>query len=239
MNQRIAPLIHSIRTFPSMMYEASLAPLQIIRQERDAKILLKKFPDLVHTNLLDDDCLKNVKQDHHQYISEISAPLISISYKQAQFLLRLVASLSPESILDLGSGFSTYIFALYNKCISANKVNIVSVDESSFWLKATTDFLAQKHLNVDRVTTYEEYLENNIKGKYEFYFVDIGGFELHLEIIESLLQNSNHDYFIVVDDFHVPNYRSSLKSIVNNNKRTILSLRKFTRTRLSHMAIIY
>ena len=56
-----------------------------------------------------------IKKYYDKYVSEISTPGMAISLESSLTILSLLEYFKPKSILDLGSGFSSFLFRLYKK----------------------------------------------------------------------------------------------------------------------------
>src|SRR5690348_5146340 len=72
---------------------------------------LDRFPELAPATL--DPCRAELEAEHRAYVREVSSPEYTISLGLAAFLLALCRSRRPGRILDLGSGFSSYLFRLH------------------------------------------------------------------------------------------------------------------------------
>jgi len=87
-------------------------------------ILLKKemyaipFSDKIKpSNFVDEAKYKtlfnSIKSEHKVYIEHISSPEMAMSLELAYFIMNYCIEYKPKRLLDLGSGFSSFVFRLY------------------------------------------------------------------------------------------------------------------------------
>ena len=238
LSRKLAPILHSIRTFPSMILESLHIPFHIVRQESDWKKLCDLFSGLDQYPLQEGAIQDLLKPAYHDYISNFSAPSISLSLNRASFLFFFTRLMQAQNILDLGSGFSSYVFRLSAQ--QTNHVVVTSVDDSEFWLRETKRFLEKYNLDDLHLWSLNQYLEeHSAMSTQDLCFLDMGDIGLRQRLLPGLLSNVYHNKMVlIVDDFHVPTYRNFVTNLCEDKKVHVYSLRKVTRRRLSHMALI-
>src|SRR6266436_3960151 len=105
--------------------------------------------------LLDDYSVEKVDPDHsiktayEEYTTSVSTPVATISLELTYVIWFLLNKLSPKVIVDLGSGFSSYLFRLYQdtRKYSDDACRVFSCDDNPFWLAHTRRFLKNKSLS--------------------------------------------------------------------------------------------
>jgi predicted O-methyltransferase YrrM len=154
------------------------------------------------------------------------------------FLYYFANLIRAKRILDLGSGFSSFAFGKYLRNVGSGVLS--SVDTSEFWLNETSEFLRKYEIAIAHMCTLDQYL--NVESETEvpdLCFLDIGDLELREQLLPSLLSNVvRHGMVLLIDDFHVPSYRRMITRLCTEADLQCLSLRKVTRRRLSHMAMV-
>lgn len=215
--------------------ELSRTPAQILKQNKDWALLTQRFPGLNDYDSERRVLLKKFQGPHSDYIQNYSAPLISLSLKRAAFFYFFCQLIRPKKILDLGSGFSTYVFKLYLQ--NANTGQLISVDDSSFWLKETERFLHNYQLDGKGLTDWNSF-KKEANSAFDLIFLDIGDLDFRLQILPDLLQSVHKGALLLIDDFHVPAYRKAILKCCSDQALECFSLRKVTRTRLSHNALV-
>jgi len=212
-------------------------PGQIQRQNKDWNLLLGRYPILESFGSNEIEIATLLKGPHTDYVNNVSSPLISVPLNMASFLYFLSVSFAPKRIIDLGSGFSSFVF---HKAINGlpSSCDIISVDDSTFWLEKTRAFLSRHNIQGCKLMTLDNLLTMpNLS--FDLAFLDLGTYEDRMELLPTLLDNMNQKGCIVVDDFHSPGYRKKLHDLIHSKPDfEIFSLRKVTRRRLSHGALI-
>ena len=96
----------------------------------DSIRLRKKYSQLKNFSRVEKDVRKELFAYYRKYLSNISSKDMAISLELSVFLIIVCRILKPKRILDLGSGFSSFIFRYY----AANTVSkpvILSVNDSN------------------------------------------------------------------------------------------------------------
>jgi predicted O-methyltransferase YrrM len=234
--KKLHPLAYSVWTFHYMIKEFFLLPQHLKIQRKDWNVLSKKYPKLTEYYDQKDSIQSQLKDAYHDYVSNYSASLISLSLKKGTFLYFFCHLTKPKIVLDLGTGFSSYVFRLFDKNEGATEV--ISVDESEYWLNETKEFLQKYNLSTEGMLTWEEYEYEQLPD-FDLTFVDIGNFNFRLRILPILMiKIKKFGGVIIVDDFHMPFYRTRIKRMCKKMGLDIFSLRSVTRTRLNHNALI-
>lgn len=217
-----------------MLLELSRTPAHIMRQNKDWERLKLQFPGLDHFFHKKEELLARFRAPHQDYIKNYSAPLISLSLNRAAFFYFFCSVTTPNAILDLGSGFSTYVFKQYLRNTGGR---ITSVDDSTYWLEETERFLKSHQLDGNGLLNWSAF-EKLPPQTFDLIFLDIGDFEFRLQILPRLLQLVIDGTLLLIDDFHVPVYRKAIVEQCRQQDLACFSLRKVTRTRLSHNALV-
>ena len=233
------PLLHMFRTLPGMLFELFLVPAHVIRQERDWKRLLPRIPSLKYFPSKRKVIEASLRGPYQDYVSNYSSPLISLSLNRAAFLNYLTRATNAGHILDLGSGFSSYVFRRARADTSAG--NVISVDDSEQWLEETRSFLRHYHLEDAHLYALDQMSDPGgqfTPGRFDLCLIDIGDFALRAKLLPTLLEAVRGGSIVLIDDFHVTRYRKHIIAQCAVTNVDVFSLRKVTRRRLSHMAII-
>ena len=80
---------------------------------------------------------EELTEQHQRYVTEVSAPEHAVSLELASFLLAFCRERNPAEVLDLGSGFSSYVLRLY---AAGSGVAVTSVDTDASWLDRSRSF---------------------------------------------------------------------------------------------------
>ncbi len=93
-----------------------------------------------------------------RYTTLISSEEMAVSLELASVLDALCRLASPQSVLDLGSGFSSYVVRRFAR---ERGGAVTSVDTSPEWLERTGEFLAEEGLSTARLAVWSDFVNEN------------------------------------------------------------------------------
>lgn len=192
---------------------------------RDRPAVEKEFPALF--DLEERHRVREMLEPAYiDYVTNYSTPTMAISLEAATSIGLLVEQLRPRSLLDLGSGYSTFVLAL----LAPHESKIVSVDDSGQWLAASERFLTRT-LKRSREVRFSHW--NDFDGAadiWKFIVVDFSDIARRVQCLEQMARNSNSlisaTYYY--DDFHKPQMRQVLRKCTNGCDYKLYSLRPVT-----------
>ena len=149
---------------------------------------------------------ERLREAYVDYVKNVSTPVWSISWQLVVYLEKLVRALQPKRVLDLGSGFSSYLLRRFN-------TEVTSVDTDLGWLQKTHDFLQHK-----QVTTEGLYLLKDFQfiGDYDLILHDLGRVEIdRLPLFKEIRQHCNG--VAIFDDMHTATYQREVKEFFKDD----------------------
>jgi predicted O-methyltransferase YrrM len=175
---------------------------------RDQRRLRADRPDLVAAMARphDDSVLRPA---YDRYVTEISTWKWAVSWPTARLLDTLCEALRPRKVLDLGSGFSTYVLTSWAQRTGA-EVEIVSVDDSVDWLAKTRAFLAGHGLDAQLLDAAE--LPSLPDAAFDLAFDDIGRSEDRANVLDTVIRVMAPGAVVVLDDMNVRGYRRQVRT---------------------------
>lgn len=152
--------------------------------------------------------------------------------------MSLCKALRPRTLVDLGSGFSSFVFRYY-ALNAGEKVTVWSVDDSSEWLERTREFILRHKLNVDNLTTWDDF-EDGKKAKFDIVLPDLGVTEVRVMTLKKALSLARPGGIVVLDDIHHPWYRSYAIWVLSSLKLSYyrLSSPSWTRDKFGRYSIL-
>ena len=90
---------------------------------------------------------------HAAYTSSVSSPDMAVSLETASYLLAACRIMQPASILDLGSGFSSYTLRTYARDAKV-ACAVTTVDDEPAWLERSREFLHAQGLDARGLATW-------------------------------------------------------------------------------------
>lgn len=154
-----------------------------------------------------------IKRSYDNYTETISSDIMAASLEASVLLMALCNCSHPRSILDLGSGFSSFVFRSYCKNSDVQPA-ITSVDDDDEWLKKTKDFLSLNNVHIQQLLPWKDFI-NNKPSSFDLIFYDIGGFPFRIQWLEYILTNyGKKGSTVVIDDMHHAGYGLYVKDLL-------------------------
>ncbi|MCX5833128.1 MAG: class I SAM-dependent methyltransferase [Deltaproteobacteria bacterium] len=189
--------------FRNKFYDLSIR--QAILSSLDRRRLQEKYPSLTteYETRAHDYELK-LQPYYEYYTKHMSNEIMTISMELSTFLLLMCNERRPGRILDLGSGFSSFVFLFYKSSEKQN-TTVWSVDDSSEWLNKTRGFLDDHGMPSDHLLTWDDFIQKG-EGSFDLILYDIGTFEFRHENFEKVTRMKSPGGVIVIDDVHQADY---------------------------------
>ena len=107
-----------------------------LRSTLHARYLLKGFPQLMNYEQLVKSGAYHLRPVYDKYISDISTKNMVISWETSCFLYTIARISGAKKILDLGSGFSSYVLRSRTRTNRIQKVRqrTISARSSDSWI---------------------------------------------------------------------------------------------------------
>ncbi|GAB4202744.1 MAG: hypothetical protein Fur0023_08930 [Bacteroidia bacterium] len=166
------------------------------------------------------DDLDFIKTKYDYYIKNISREDMAISLELSLFLWELLLQKRPKYIMDLGSGFSSYIFSLYKMKYNKESV-IVSIDDDKKWIDKTIDFLRNDNLDANNVFILLDDYNFKDDSLFDFILLDLNFVEKRKNYILPCLNKLKKDGLILFDDVHKIEYGIN---VINRTKGKVTKL---------------
>jgi predicted O-methyltransferase YrrM len=198
--------------------------------------LKRRFPQFRDINKITTENYQKLKPYYEEYITTISNDKMAISLELSAFLMTICELFKPKSILDLGSGFSSFAFRLYITNL-IQKPTIWSVDDSQEWLEKTRMFLDKHNIYSGNLTSWSSFMEQN-HNKFDMILHDLGTMEVREKTINDVLMLSNPNGMIILDDIHKYNFHMHTKHILAKSNFRSYSLTFFTKDKFGRYSML-
>ncbi len=167
---------------------------------------------------------EELTEQHQRYVTEVSAPKHAVSLELASFLLAFCRERNPAEVLDLGSGFSSYVLRLY---AAGSGVAVTSVDTDASWLDRSRSFC--EGLPEGRFMTWRDFGSwFPEQGSYDVVLHDMGDMIERVTTLPQALMLTRHGGYAVLDDVHKAGYGRYAREIVDASANWYLDLSKIT-----------
>lgn len=167
---------------------------------RDARRLSELLEELKNYKGLLASGIPDLKPAYHKYIREISTPEMAVSFETSQFLYILAKAMGAKRILDLGSGFSSYVFRLYSMDARSD-ITVYSVDDNEKWLAKTIEFLRISKIREDNLLDWYSF-QHLPPTSFDLIFHDLGNMALRAQALPFVISLLDTMGTLVLDDMH-------------------------------------
>jgi len=170
---------------------------------------------------------KSLEKEYNEYVKNVSSVEMAASLETCSFICTLMHSISPQSVLNLGSGFSSY--AIRKTATQTMTNNVVCVDDNIDWLEKTREYVRGKQLPTDGLMSWSDFVMSNNWEKFDLVFHDIGNMDTRAVILPLIPRILNHRNGIaILDDTHKEQYQKIIDKTFNNSPWEVLNLKEFT-----------
>lgn len=142
--------------------------------------------------------------DYQDYIRDVS--LMAPSMKTLELLLNLCVP--GMRVLDLGTGFSSYVLRHYAADLD---IRVVSVDDSSQWLYKTRDYCVDRGITTTGFHLWELALDWPVE-RFDLVFMDLGKTKNRPNYYATVLEKfCTEKTLLLCDDMHKPILKRALE----------------------------
>lgn len=120
---------------------------------------------------------------------------MAVSLTTAGLLAALYTALAPRVVLDLGSGFSTYVAHRY-----ASGAEVIGVDDDRLWLERTGEYLTSKGFPSSTLVPLDDL--DSVAARPDVVFYDLGRMETRASNLDRALSLVQANGLVVIDDLH-------------------------------------
>ncbi len=194
----------------------SMASMRIMKQRLERfvgrKRLESSFPFLRNYDLVLQKALTELEPRYKEYIKNVIDARITISLETATFLQVFCEGFRPRSVLDLGSGFSSFVFRSYAE--RQGNVEVVSVDDHPEWLKKTRAYLQECGVSDANLHLWSDFSSGK-KGHFDLVFHDLGNLQTRRDALPFVIDSAfPRKGVVVLDDIHKTGYWLYFNQIV-------------------------
>jgi predicted O-methyltransferase YrrM len=236
--RRIGPYLYSALHSYNSAWELLLLGSERRCADRDADRLRARFSFLAGYAEQARTIRRRLLPAYRAYTATISPDPIAISLELAVFLYVVCEATNPNAMLDLGSGFSSYVFRSYAKSKDRFPLPVTySVDDSTKWLDETRRFLQHHECDCHNLWTWNDFLKRD-RPSFDLVLQDMGDLGTRRRMLAQVLDMCGPAGMLVIDDMHVPGYRRALARELERLQHSYFSLRTFTKKRLRYSYLV-
>lgn len=223
------------RYFRHKAYDSPLR--NMIEARIDSGGLRKVYPDLRNTfDIRRGEFRQRLLPFYEEYIHGVSNEIMAVSLELSTFLLFFCEYSRPRRILDLGSGFSSFVFRLHMS--EANpKPEVWSVDDSAEWLEKTRGFLINRRVPADNLATWDDWIDR-AGGGFDLVLYDMGGFDFRKQSFERVLGLVGENGTVILDDMHSADYGLHVRRLLRERNLAFFNLRHYTHDKYGRYSLL-
>ena len=163
-----------------------LSPAEARRAARDAHRLTERYPWLASYAERAQVVSRRFRGDHTYYVTEVGHPVHAASVELVVFLTVLCEELRPARVVDLGSGFSSYVLRRWAAEAGQRRPETWSVDDSAEWLGRTEQFLESRGMPTEHLLTWTDFRRADA-GAFDLVLHDMGTMEFRAETLREVI----------------------------------------------------
>ena len=173
---------------------------------------------------------------YSEYVKMVSTPEMAVSLETAAYLYYLCMVRKPARALDLGSGFSSYVFRRYASEAS-HPMHVTSVDDDAEWLARTQRFV-QRHRVQGANFELWNHFSTDEPAEYDLVFHDLASGELRERAMSVAVARVSHGGSIVFDDAHHAGHRARMFAECKMRDLRVFRLRRLTLDSAGRWAVL-
>lgn len=171
---------------------------------------------------------ERIRRYYKLYITTFSNPVMAISLELACLLYYLCEQLNTQVMVDLGSGFSSFVFRMYQREVNP-QAQVFSVDHDPEWLERTSDFLTQSNVDSGNLWLWEDFRRHKPAISADLILNDLGGGATsRIPALTELLHNASPGTMLLLDDVHKKKLRPHAIDFIKKNKLRYIDLAPYT-----------
>ncbi len=161
-----------------------------------------------------------------EYVTHVSTPNMAISLALSGVLDAVCRLAHPARIVDLGSGFSSWVLRRW-ATEAGEGAEVWSVDDSDEWLGRTRATLRSHGLGDEGVVTWESFLAR-APGSFDLVLHDLGRMLKRRETLSCVLGLVTPRGHVVLDDVDDKRYGPFARRLTRSSGFEFVSLRRWT-----------
>lgn len=234
--RRARDVLYTMR--PRLVFRRALGWRDGLVSRRDMRRLRREEPEIARAASPQDLAAERsaLAGAYERYVHDVSTENMAISLELATFMLGICRALRPRRVLDLGSGFSSYVLRLYAQQ-SDTGVRVVSVDDSDEWLPKTRGFVERYGLSTSNMVPWRAFLEDGEKD-FDLILHDLGGLPLRGRVLPEVLGLARPGGVLLFDDANHPVYRSLVRDALSADGLRAYNLRAITKDGIRRYSLL-
>jgi predicted O-methyltransferase YrrM len=215
----------------SLVRERREALARVLRRHRDRAeltALKRALPALGGIEAAVQSARGQLETAWRTYVTTVSTPVMAASLELSALVLAIARICQPQRILDLGSGFTSYV--LRTHAVEGGSAAVVTVDDDPTWLERSRAFLESHRLPTDEMSSWDEF-SASAPPPFQLVVHDLGNMSVRAATLRRVLELTAPDGLLVLDDIHDPkggSYHATAAATCRRADRRLLPVRPLT-----------
>ena len=150
---------------------------------------------------------------------------MALSLETAALIWTLCNDERPQSIVDLGSGFSSFVVRNWVKASGQRSV-VWSVDDDAGWLQRSKRYCEDRAVDTSNFATWAVFQHTPLK--FDLILYDLGRMPVRFENVGRALDLCSPKGTVVIDDMHKFNYHKEVERVLAEKGFTGIDMREST-----------
>jgi predicted O-methyltransferase YrrM len=173
---------------------------------------------------------------HQHYVTNISSPTMAASLELAGALYALCSYKQPRRMMDIGSGFTSYVLRKW-QAEHGGTSTVVSVDDDADWLEKTRDYLAGNGVRSDKLLTFDALMAGGERD-FDIILHDMNFVEVRRNYIGEVIDRTAPGGLMIFDDVHKMDYFNDVVKALRGRSIRFYSFRSSTLDSFKRYSII-
>jgi predicted O-methyltransferase YrrM len=170
---------------------------------------------------------------YSNYTTRVSPHNWALSLETGALIYTLCESTQPKTLVDLGSGFSSYVVRSWRKqSISCQDCELWSVDDNPSWLLRAKEFCREQDVPVDNFEAWEQFEKSHLEPTFDIVVYDLGSMQMRFHTIERALKLCKPGGLFIIDDAHKNFYRNEVTRVCAEKNVPLESMQELTTDRI-------
>lgn len=201
--------------------------LRLKTPENLKKRLKNSFPEINAVSRFDDQ--------YKFYVSAISRADMAASLELSNLIYSLCVGRKSKKMLDMGSGFSSYVLRTYAG--ESEGCRVWSIDDDAAWLEKTRNYLSDLKVNTENLLTLDNFIQSGEKD-FDFILLDLNYVEVRKNYIKLVVERCASDGIIVFDDVHKREFMTEVLRQTNKESIALYNLSDLTKDAFGRFAML-
>lgn len=204
-----------------------LSPSEVRRGRKDEGRLYQDLPTLKNWKPIAERHQEDLADLHAKYTAEVSNAYQAASLEIIGFLLAVAELTHARRIVDLGSGFSSFVLRRW-AAAQDDPPTIWSVDDHEGWLEKTRGWLEGMGVTADNTAFWDDFIAMEHEP-FDLVFHDLGRMDKRAAVLEQVLGLAREGGLVILDDVHKPEFRASAQATLAAKGMQSYSLKRLVR----------